>query len=184
MVCGRCWSCRWRTLRVMDFVEADASVMHRAHFFVMASSQRCLLCCGLPGGDGGGLAGRAQQSLCLLRRGSPIDSYDNGVSVSRIRTARGNGPGVQRAAVPLPFETATAVPARATTAMWRGWLAKYMVPAPRFASSPLPAGGTMPQPAVRGVRGHRDEHRERLRRDCEALTCRLPFDACDRRARG
>ena len=27
-----------------------------------------------PGGDGGGLAGRAQCGLCLLRRGSPIDS--------------------------------------------------------------------------------------------------------------
>ena len=30
--------------------------------------------CGLPGGDGGGLAGRAQCGPCLLRRGSPIDS--------------------------------------------------------------------------------------------------------------
>ena len=46
----------------------------RAFFRHDASSQRCLLCCGLPGGDGGGLAGRAQCGLCLLRRGSPIDS--------------------------------------------------------------------------------------------------------------
>ena len=92
-----------------DFGEADAiiaGVMHRAHFFRHdASSQRCLLCCGLPGGGGGGLAGRAQCGLCLLRRGSPIDSLRqrqvSGVAHPAGRHAA-TDPVVQRAAVPLP----------------------------------------------------------------------------------
>ena len=62
-------------------------------------------CCGLPGGDGGGLAGRAQCGLCLLRRGSPIDSLRqrqvSGVAHPAGRHAA-TDPVVQRAAVPLP----------------------------------------------------------------------------------
>ena len=73
-----------------DFGEADAiiaGVKYRAHFFVMTlphsdagqvfairRETREVLRCGLPGGDDGGLAGRAQQSLCFFRRRSPIDS--------------------------------------------------------------------------------------------------------------
>ena len=64
-----------------DFGEADAiiaGVKYRGAFFRHDTSpQRCLLRCGLPGDDGG-LAGRAQQSLCFFRlalRGSIL--YDN-----------------------------------------------------------------------------------------------------------
>ena len=113
-----------------DFGEADAiiaGVKYRAHFFVMTASlrptrrrrrrpgwtgttepspQRCLLRCGLPGGGDGGLAGRAQQSLRLLRRCSPIDSLRQrqvpGVAHLAGWHATTN-PSVQRAAVPLPL---------------------------------------------------------------------------------
>ena len=90
-----------------DFGEADAiiaGVKYRAHFFVMTlSPQRCLLRCGLPGGDDGGLAGRAQQSLCFFRRRSPIDSLRqrqvSGVA-HLVRWHAATNAGVQRAAVP------------------------------------------------------------------------------------
>ncbi len=60
-----------------DFGEADAiiaGVEHRAHFFVMMlpHSDACFVAAYPAAGDGG-LAGRAQQGLCLLWRGSPID---------------------------------------------------------------------------------------------------------------
>ena len=91
-----------------DFGEADAiiaGVKYRAHFFVM-TPQRCLLRCGLPGGGGGGLAGRAQQSLCFFRRRSPIDSLRqrqvSGVA-HLVRWHAATNAGVQRAAVPLPL---------------------------------------------------------------------------------
>ena len=93
-----------------DFGEADAiiaGVKYRAHFFRHDTSpQRCLLRCGLPGGDDGGLAGRAQQSLCLFRRRSPIDSLRQR-QVSGVAHLAGwhaaTNAGVQRAAVPLPL---------------------------------------------------------------------------------
>ena len=93
-----------------DFGEADAiiaGVKYRAHFFVMNTSpQRCLLRCGLPGGGDGGLAGRAQQSLCFFRRRSPIDSLRqrqvSGVA-HLVRWYAATNAGVQRAAVPLPL---------------------------------------------------------------------------------
>ena len=93
-----------------DFGEADAiiaGVKYRAHFFVMTlPPQRCLLRCGLPGGGDGGLAGRAQQSLCLFRRRSPIDSLRqrqvSGVA-HLVRWHAATNAGVQRAAVPLPL---------------------------------------------------------------------------------
>ena len=70
------------------------------------SPQRCLLRCGLPGGDDGGLAGRAQQSLCFFRRRSPIDSLRqrqvSGVA-HLVRWHAATNAGVQRAAVPLPL---------------------------------------------------------------------------------
>ena len=70
------------------------------------SPQRCLLRCGLPGGGGGGLAGRAQQSLCFFRRRSPIDSLRqrqvSGVA-HLVRWHAATNAGVQRAAVPLPL---------------------------------------------------------------------------------
>ncbi len=70
------------------------------------SPQRCLLRCGLPGGGDGGLAGRAQQSLCFFRRRSPIDSLRqrqvSGVA-HLVRWHAATNAGVQRAAVPLPL---------------------------------------------------------------------------------
>ena len=60
-----------------DFGGADAiiaGVEHRAHFFVMTPFPIAMPASLLPTpARGGGLAGRAQQSLCLFRRGSPID---------------------------------------------------------------------------------------------------------------
>ena len=93
-----------------DFGEADAiiaGVKYRAHFFVMTLPHSdALLRCGLPGGDDGGLAGRAQQSLCFFRRGSPIDSLRqrqvSGVA-HLVRWHAATNAAVQRAAVPLPL---------------------------------------------------------------------------------
>ena len=114
-----------------DFGEADAiiaGVKYRAHFFVMTlSPQRCLLRCGLPGGDDGGLAGRAQQSLCFFG-GVPHRFFTTTTSVwcrASCQMARGNERGRSAGCSPITSSrTATAVPARVTTkAMWRGWSA-------------------------------------------------------------
>ena len=115
-----------------DFGEGGCDHRRRqvsgAFFRHDTSPQRCLLRCGLPGGDGGGLAGRAQQSLCFFRRRSPIDSLrQRQVSGCRApcRMARCNERGRSAGCSPITSSrTATAVPARVTTkAMWRGWSA-------------------------------------------------------------
>ncbi len=93
-----------------DFGEADAiiaGVKYRAHFFVMTlpHSDACFVAA-LPGGGDGGLAGRAQQSLCFFRRRSPIDSLRqrqvSGVA-HLVRWHAATNAGVQRAVVPLPL---------------------------------------------------------------------------------
>ncbi len=108
-----------------DFGEADAiiaGVKYRAHFFVMTLPHSDVLRCGLPGGDDGGLAGRAQQSLCFFRRvPQSLTTTSSGVA----HLPDGTRPNVQSGLRPITSSrTATAVPARVTTkAMWRGWSA-------------------------------------------------------------
>ena len=160
-----------------DFGEADAiiaGVKYRAHFFVMTLPHSdAMLRCGLPGGDDGGLAGRAQQSLCFFRRRSPIDSLrQRQVSGCRAYLSDGTRQRTRRSCglqSHYLFEDRYGRPRQgfSTKAMWRGWSALmpggyFMTPLPRFASWDAFNGHlsrAMPQPARQRPARPPREHR-------------------------
>ena len=103
-----------------DFGEADAiiaGVKYRAHFVVMTlpHSDACFVA-GLPGGDDGGLAGRAQQSLCFFSAAFPNRFFTTTTSVwcrASCQMARGNERGRSAGCSPITDR----VPARGVRAL-------------------------------------------------------------------
>ena len=180
-----------------DFGEADAIIagvkVSGAFFRHDTSPQRCLLRCALPGGDDGGLAGRAQQSLCLFGGVPQSILYDNDKClVSRIlpdgtRQRTRAFSGLQSHYL---FEDRTGRPGKGNDKGNAEGVAGYarrnfMTPLPRFASWDAFNGHLEEQCRNRQgnvLRGHRESIGERFVRDREALKRPLPapFDACDR----
>ena len=168
-----------------DFGEADAiiaSVKYRAHFFVMTlpHSDACFVAA-YPAAATGGLAGRAQQSLCFFRRRSPIDFFTTTTSVwcrASCQMARGNERGRSAGCSPITSSrTATGRPGKGNDKGNVEGVVGYarrnfMTPLPRFASWDAFNGHLEEQCRNRQgnvLRGHRESIGERFVRDRESV---------------
>ena len=181
-----------------DFGEADAiiaGVKYRAHFVRHDTSpQRCLLRCGLPGGDDGGLAGTGTTEPLSFSAAFPNRFFTTPTSVwcrASCQMARGNergrSAGCQSHSL---FEDRYGRPGKGNDKGNVEGVVGYarrnfMTPLPRFASWDAFNGHLEEHCRNRQgnvLRGHRESIGERFVRDREALKRPLPapFDACDK----
>ena len=133
--------------------------------------------CGLPGGGDGGLAGRAQQSLCFFRRRSPSILYETHSVWCRAscQMARGNERGRSAGCSPITSSSRYGRPGKGNdkgnVEGVVGYAPELHDAASRFASWDAFNGHLEERRNRQGnvLRGHRESIGERFVRDREAL---------------